>query len=130
MDPIKVVVIDDNIAFRSIIKEVISMEDDIQLAGEADNLEEAREVLLQNHPDVALLDISLDGTEGGLQFLKTADDFHVDFIILSAHNENLYSAKSLEAGAKGYVCKDKTVRCLADAIRSVHAGKEFVSSDC
>lgn len=131
MDRIKVVVIDDNMRFRHIIREVIEAENDIQICDEADNLEQAKNILAKYCPDIALLDISVDGREGGLQFLKEVCKLKMStsFIILSNHNEVYYSGKSLQAGAKGYICKDKTVRCLAHAIRSVQAGKEFVSSD-
>jgi DNA-binding NarL/FixJ family response regulator len=130
--PIEVVVIDDNKRIRFIVKETLRTERDIHICDEAETVERARELLAARRPDVAILDISLGEDEGGLKLLKefTALPGHpTQFIILSAHNETNYSGRSLEAGARGYVCKDKTVQCLAEAIRSVRSGKRFVSSD-
>lgn len=129
MDPIRVAVIEDNPRFRHIIREVIAQEKDMQICDEADTFKNAKDILSASSPDIAILDLSVDEHEGALKFLQEiGPNVTTGFIILSAHSEANYSAKSLQAGAKGYVCKDKTVRCLANAIRSVCAGKEFVSS--
>jgi two-component system uhpT operon response regulator UhpA len=131
MSPIKVIIIDDNKAIRALIREILEFEDGIEICDEAENLTRAREVLSQWQPDIAILDISLGQDEGGLEFLKDISRPAVatNFIIVSNHEEEHYSAKSLKVGAKGYVCKSRAVQCLADAIRAVHAGKEFVSSE-
>lgn len=129
MEPIKIVVIEDNRRFRDIIREVIEFEGDIEICDEAENLEQARAILTKCSPDIALLDLSIGEYEGGLKFLQEMRQLNVptDFIVLSAHNEATYSAKSIQAGAKGYLCKDKTVPCLAQAIRSVRAAHKVIS---
>jgi len=129
-NPIKIVVIDDNDSFRWLIKEIIRMEDDIQICDEAETLDDARKMILKWLPDIVLLDISVDEREGGLNFLQEVRqlNFSTDSIIISAHAESHYADKSLKAGAKGYISKDKTVRCLVNAIREIHKGREFVST--
>ena len=126
---INVVVIDDNLRSRYIIKETLKTEEDIHICDEAETLEQAKNILARWRPDIAILDLSLDENEGGLKLLQEISQLHLptNFIVLSAHAEASYSQKSLQAGAKGYICKDKTVRCLGPAIHSVHSGKEFVS---
>jgi DNA-binding NarL/FixJ family response regulator len=130
MNLIRVIIIDDNKGIRSLIREILEYEEDLEICGEAENLAQAREIISEQKPDIAILDISMDENEGGLSFLKEAisQNLSTKFIILSAHNEDTYSDQSLLAGAKGYICKDKTVQSLAHAIRDVQDGKQFVSS--
>ena len=129
---IKVALIDDNKEIRYIVKEVLEMEEDIELCAEAETLDKARALLSQTRPDVAVVDISIEHNDGGFTLLSEIINLNLPtkVIMFSAHSENIFSEKSLKAGAKGYLCKDKTVRCIVDAIRSVHAGKEFVSTKC
>ena len=130
MDPIKTVLIDDNKAFRALVREILQPEEDIHVLDEAGNFVQAKNVLLKCKPDIALLDLSVGRSEGGLDFLKekTSLDLPTNFIVLSNYEESQYAEKSLQAGAKGFVCKSKAVQCLADAIRSVHSKKEYISS--
>ena len=130
LKPITVVIIDDNKEIRSLMRAVLEEEKDINLCAEASNLEQAKDVLHIIRPDTALLDISIGGEEGGLAFMRKISDWSLptQVIILSAHPESQYSQKSLNAGAKGYICKDKAMECLATAIRTVQSGNKFVSS--
>ena len=130
--PIKVVLIDDNKEIRFIVREVLEMEDDIKLCGEAETLEKAKALLADLKPDVAIVDISIEHNDGGFKLLAEiiSSNLPTKVIMFSAHSENIFSEKSLKAGAKGYLCKDKTVKCIVDAIREVYAGKEFVSTNC
>lgn len=130
MNPIRIVIIDDNYTFRMLIKEIIGTEEDMQICGEAETLEEARKVISECLPDIALIDISVDEREGGLNFLQevTALNIPTQCIVLSAHAEFNYADKSIKSGARAYICKDKIVRCLVDAIREIHSGKGFASS--
>lgn len=126
---IKTIIVDDNKRIRQLIKEILEIEDDIEVCGEAASLEEAKKLLLEYKPDIAIFDLMFDDYREN-SFLDEIVKIGITtkIIILSAHSEILYSAKCLEAGAKGYVCKDKVVKSLAAAIRAVHEGKKFVSS--
>lgn len=131
MNCIRIAIVDDNPEVRFIIKEIVKFEKDIEVCSEAENLEEARLTIKEFRPDIVILDISLEEENGGLKFLHEIPQLNssAKAIIVSAHNEEPYAAKSLKEGAKGYICKDKTVSCLIPAIRTVHAGNEFVSGD-
>jgi DNA-binding NarL/FixJ family response regulator len=130
MNPIKVMIVEDNPSFRRLIKAVLETEKDIQISAEADNLEQLKNLIQQNPVDVVLLDMSLGRPEAGLEFLRELRQAgsSANCIVLSAHGEDTYAAKSLQAGAKGYLSKDKTVQHLAKAIRCVASGQEFLSS--
>jgi len=126
---IKAVIIDDNKRIRRLVKEILSLEEDIEVCGEAGSLQEAKAVLAEYQPDITISDL-LFGEYRDEMFLREITKLSTitKVLILSAHSEALYSARCLQAGAKGYICKDKVVNSLAEAIRAVHAGKEFVSS--
>ena len=130
MDQIKIVIIEDNARIRFLIREILDGENDIEICDEAENLEKARQIIEDVRPDIVLLDISFGGKDGGLKLLNEISQLSksTHAIILSAYSEDIYATLSLKAGAKGYICKDKTVGCLAEAIRCVYSGKEFVSS--
>lgn len=126
---IKTVIVDDNKQIRYLVKEILRGEDDIEVCAEAETWAEAQQILAEHQPDVAIFDLVFD-THTDTSFLEDMATIKqtTKIIILSAHSENFYSAKCIEAGAKGYVCKDKVVNSLADAIRTVHAGEKFISS--
>lgn len=129
MNPIRIVIIDDDQGIRFLMKEILQLEEAMEVCGEAQNLAQAKETLLKYRPDIAILDISIEGEQGGLDFMESSLSLNLptQFIIFSAHDESTFASKSLAKGAKGYVCKDKAVQCLGLAIRDVHSGKTFVS---
>ncbi len=127
MNRIKVAIIDDNDKVLTLIRELIESESDIVICAEAKNLYDAREIIENLKPDVIILDLSLDVYEGGLKLLNEIPTLNesAKVIILSAHDERNYGPKSFQAGAKGYVCKDKIVGSLIDVVRAVYGGKEY-----
>ncbi len=126
---IKTIIIDDNSRIRYLVREILECEKDIQVCDEAASLEEAKKNFSKWQPDVIILDILLNEYKGDL-FLQELKKLSMDnkIIVLSAHSESYYSAKCLQAGAQGYVCKDKIIECLVPAIRDVYSGGQFVSS--
>lgn len=128
-DLITVGIIDDNKELRDLLKDLLASMPGVKCIGEAHNLGTARGLLVTQKPDVAILDISIDNPEGGFDLLKERDYLspQTKIIILSSYDESTHAALSFRAGAKGYVCKDKAVDCLMDAIFVVHAGHEFIS---
>jgi DNA-binding NarL/FixJ family response regulator len=126
---IKIIIVDDNQQIRSLVREILELEDDMFVCAEAKTMQEGQEMVSKHEPDVAIFDLLFDAHKETLfldEIPKVVATTKV--IILSAHSESLYSTKCLKAGAKGYVCKDKVVKSLAVAIRAVYEGKEFVSS--
>jgi DNA-binding NarL/FixJ family response regulator len=122
MKPIKVVIVDDNPKIRRLLRNIIEFERDIEICGEAETVEQAKSTISRYSPNVVLLDISIDEYEDGLKFLREYESrSSTNFIVLSAYDAASYSSKSLEAGAKAYILKDRTVECLVNTIRSVLA---------
>lgn len=129
---IKVLMVDDNKMVRSLMREIVNEEGDVRIMAEADSTHEATKHLENNTFDIVIMDISLKDGVGGLAFLKEMRQkgMKTPFIMVSAHEEEVYARNSLESNAQGYISKSKLVPCLVKAIREVFAGRTFVSSQC
>src|SRR4029078_13606910 len=82
----------------------------------------------QHKPDLVIVDITLPG-KSGLELIKDLHAIHPDLTLLavSMHDESLYAARILLAGARGYVMKKETPQHLLHAISQVLAGGIYVS---
>ena len=80
------------------------------------------------HPDVAIVDISMEGGSG-IELIKNSKASHpnVKTIVLSMHDEALYAERALRAGARGYIMKREATKRVLQAIRCVLGGKLYLS---
>ncbi|MEZ9540591.1 transcriptional regulator UhpA [Vibrio sp. 10N.222.52.C3] len=112
---INVALVDDHVIVRSGFAQLLSLEADITVVGEFNSAAEARLGLPSCHPDVVILDISMQD-ESGLSLLEEIPS-GIASIMLSVHDSPAMVEKSLELGAKGYLSK----RCNPDElIQAVH----------
>jgi two-component system uhpT operon response regulator UhpA len=112
---INVALVDDHVIVRSGFAQLLSLEADITVVGEFNSVAEARLGLPSCHPDVVILDISMQD-ESGLSLLAEIPS-GIASIMLSVHDSPAMVEKSLELGAKGYLSK----RCSPDElIQAVH----------
>lgn len=127
--PIRLVIVDDHPIVRKGLVEIINAEPDMTVCGEADSAASGLETIRAERPDVGIVDLSL-GMDSGLQLVKTieASQLSVRVLVLSMHDETLHAERALAAGASGYIMKDEAPQSLIGAIRSVAAGKTWVSS--
>jgi two-component system, NarL family, invasion response regulator UvrY len=87
---------------------------------------------LRHRPDVAIVDLAIRGRGlGGLDLIRRirAQDAGAHILVLSMHNDAMIVARSLEAGASGYVLKDTSSDELVKAVQQVSAGKPFLSGE-
>jgi DNA-binding NarL/FixJ family response regulator len=122
-------VVDDHPVFRQGLVALIRSEERYKVSGEAGSAEEALAALEAGLPDIALVDISLTG-QSGLDLVKTLKAAHprILVLIISMHDEAVYAARALKAGARGYVMKQEAASVMLDAIRTVLSGKIYVSA--
>lgn len=122
----KVLLVDDHPLVRKGLASVLSLENDIELVGEAGNTTEAMEIIDNEKPDLALVDLRL-GKEDGLDIIEENCKRQVDcrFIVLtsSAHEEDFRKAE--EVGAQGYVLKEALPEELLYAVRLVSRGRKY-----
>ena len=87
---------------------------------------------LRHRPDVAIVDLAIAGKGlGGLELIRRirAHDTDAHILVLSMHNDPVIVARSLEAGASGYVLKDTSSEELVKAVQQVSTGMPFLSGD-
>lgn len=119
---------DDHPVFRHGISALINAESDLEVCGEASSSPTALDAMRTLSPDVALLDISLPGTNGiELIKLMKAEQPKLPLLMLSMHDESLYALRALKAGALGYVMKAEALTHVLDALRKVLRGDIYVS---
>ena len=122
----RVVIVDDHGLFRSGVRSELG--DQVEVVGEADDVQPAIAVIGEHLPDVVLLDVHLPGGGGQLvvSALKAAHP-QVRFLALSASDAPEDVIAVIRAGARGYVTKTISGADLVDAVRRVAAGDAVFS---
>ena len=123
-------VVDDHPLMRDGMALLISSEADLQICGSAGSMQETLKQLAAGEPDLLIVDLSLkDGL--GLDLIKTVKERYpkVRMLVVSAYEENLYAERALRSGASGYVNKQECETTLLQAIRTVLAGRRYVSEE-
>jgi DNA-binding NarL/FixJ family response regulator len=125
----KILLVDDHPMMRSGLAQMINQQADLVTCGEAGNAREAIQRIASTQPDLALVDISLEGGKSGLELIKDIHSLQSQLptLIMSMHDESLYAERALRAGARGYVMKKAGGEVVLQAIRHVLAGKTYVS---
>jgi DNA-binding NarL/FixJ family response regulator len=129
MKKITVLVAEDHTIVREGFCKMLAFEDDLAVAGEAQDGRQAVVLAKKLQPDVVLMDIAmplLNGLEACRQILKTVPGTKV--LILSAHNDDAYVKNSAESGAAGFLLKQTSSHDVCRAIREVHKGKTFFTA--
>jgi DNA-binding NarL/FixJ family response regulator len=123
-----VLVVDDHPIVRQGLALLINREPDLAVCGEAENAHAAMLFLMQNKPDILVVDISLNGPDG-LDLLKDIRSRHPDIpvLILSMHDESIYAERALRAGAQGYIMKQEATEKVLMALRRILAHEMYVS---
>jgi DNA-binding NarL/FixJ family response regulator len=123
----KILLVDDHPIFRHGLTELLNRQPGLIVCGQADSAPDALEQMRRLKPDLAILDISLRGTNG-IELLKMmkAELPHLPMVMLSMHDEILYAIRALKAGALGYVMKADGPKPLLEAIDRALQGRLFV----
>jgi DNA-binding NarL/FixJ family response regulator len=126
----RILIVDDHPVVREGLAVQILAQPDLEVCGEAEDVAGALALAETARPDVAVIDISLK-TGSGIDLIKRlqARDASIRLLVWSMHPEGLYAERALRAGALGYVHKGRATRDILAAIRSVLAGKVFLSEE-
>ncbi len=125
---LRLLICDDHDLFRAGMKAILQERDDVDVVGEAGDGQAALEEVERVRPDVVLMDIEmprLNGFEATRRITQAHRDVKV--LILTMYAEEQMVARSLEAGASGYVLKDVPVSQLIYAIQAVARGERYLS---
>jgi len=120
--PIAVSLVEDNKIFRSSLVQLVQSFDGMLLVSAYANAEEAMN-LLNDKPDIVIMDIELPGINGIelIRQLKPQNE-DVQYLVCSSYHDDEKIFSALEAGASGYILKDCTISEIADAIELLHQG--------
>ncbi|HLH57446.1 MAG TPA: response regulator transcription factor [Verrucomicrobiae bacterium] len=126
---ITVLLADDNKGVRDGFRDLVELEDDLEVIGEAKNGRQAVAMAKRLRPAVVLMDIAmpvLSGLQATLEILKALPDTKV--LMISAHTEDVYVEESTRSGAMGFLVKQTAADSLCCAIRELQKGNTFFSS--
>lgn len=124
---IKVMLVDDHALIREGIKQILELEDDIVVVGQAGDGEEAFEKANVVKPEVILLDINMPSLNG-IETLRKFKDLGIEskIIMLTIHEDREYIMKTLRLGADGYILKDSSADSFIQGVRDVVNGKQYI----
>jgi len=124
----KVFIVDDHPLVREWLTNLINQQPDLNVCGEAAAAAEAIQAVAVSKPAVAIVDISLRDSSG-IELIKDLKQSYPGLLVLvlSMHEELHYAERALRAGAKGYIMKRETTKRVVEAIRTVLAGKFYLS---
>ena len=125
---IRVLIVDDHAILRQGLKEILAEAGDMSAAGEAENSEQALQLVRDLPWDVVVLDINLPD-RNGIETLKLMrqEKPRLAVLMLTMHPENHIAVRALKTGAAGYLTKQSAPGELVQAIRQVHQGRKYVS---
>lgn len=127
-DKSRVYIVDDHAMFRDGLRQMINLEPDLCVCGDAADAAQAMTDLRRLNPDLVIADISLAGSSG-IDLVKAIKrDFEdLPVLVVSMHDESLYGERALRAGAMGYVMKSEPAKTVLAALRKVLRGEVHVS---
>jgi DNA-binding NarL/FixJ family response regulator len=127
---ISVLIADDHPVVRQGIAVLLSVHDDMMVAGEAADGEETLRLVAQLRPDVLLLDLKLPRLNGVEVLRRLADQSAgTRALVLTSATDRSQVALALQAGAAGFLYKDVDPDALVRAIRSVHDGHTLLAAE-
>ena len=128
MKQITVLFAEDHMIVREGFRNMLELEDDFEIVGEAQDGRAAVALAKKFHPNLVLMDIAmplLNGLEATRQMLKAVPGTKV--IMLSAHSDDAYVKNATDSGARGFLLKQISAHDVCRAIREVQSGKTFFS---
>ncbi|WP_096626367.1 response regulator [Calothrix sp. NIES-3974] len=120
---IRLLLVDDQSLVRQGLKAMLSLEEDLEIVGTAENGEEAISLVETLQPDVILMDVRMPVMNGATATKIICDRYpQIKILVLSTYDDDKDVTDAIRAGAKGYLLKDMPSEELVNAIRAVNHG--------
>lgn len=129
MSPLRVVLVDDQDLVRAGFRLILSVEDGIEVVGEAADGEAAVELVGRVRPDVVLMDVQMPGLDGVRATERIVAAGTAQVVILTTFDRDDYLFDALQAGASGFLLKNAAPEDLVDAVRAVAAGQALLAPE-
>ena len=120
---IKLLLVDDQAIFRQGLSSLLSLEDDLEVVGEANHGGEAITLAATQQPDVILMDVRMPVCDG----VRATKEIHARYpwiriLVFTTFDDDEYVFQSLQAGALGYLLKSTPSHEVAEAVRNLQRG--------
>jgi DNA-binding NarL/FixJ family response regulator len=124
----RIIVVDDHPLLREGLMKLLGAQEDLECCGEADNVSDAKRLVVGQKPDLMLLDLRLKSGDS-LDLIKTmkVEAADLKILVISQHDEMLFAERALRAGASGYVMKENATDEILAAVRCVVGGELYFS---
>ena len=127
---IKVLVVEDQAMVRGAISALLSLEDNIDVIGQAENGRQAVKILEGNAIDIVLTDIEMPEMTGiELAEHLAQQSMAIKTIIMTTFSKVGYIKRSMQAGVKGFILKEAPSEQLVDAINQVYNGRKVIDPE-
>lgn len=126
MNPIKIVLADDQALVRQGLAALLDLEQDLQVVAQLPDGASVVEAIADHSADLAILDIEMPGTDGLATAAQVSEQTQAKILILTTFGRAGYLQRALDAGAQGFMVKDSPAEELTAAIRSIMAGRTVV----
>jgi DNA-binding NarL/FixJ family response regulator len=125
---IRVLLADDHPVVREGLRGLLSVEDDLEIVGEAASGDEAVQLAASLAPDVVLMDLRMPGLDGASATARIMAELPASrVLVLTTYDTDADILRAVEAGATGYLLKDTPTAVLTDAIRAAARGETVLA---
>lgn len=126
---IRVLVVDDHPVVRAGLAGLLSVEDDVQVVGEAGDGDEALALVARHAPDVVLMDLRMPRRDGVSAIVEISDRHPATrVLVLTTYDTDADIVRAVEAGAAGYLLKDTPRAQLVDGVRAAARGETVLAA--
>ena len=127
---IRVLLAEDQTLLLGALGTLLNLEQDIEVAGRAENGDQAKQQIETLMPDLVISDIEMPGMTG-LDLAEWIQQTHpeIQLLILTTFARPGYLRRALEAGVRGYLLKETPAEQLADAVRKIQAGQRMIAPE-
>jgi DNA-binding NarL/FixJ family response regulator len=126
---VTVAIVDDHPLVREGLAARIAAQPDMEVCGEAADIESALELIVTKRPSLVIVDIALRNGNG-IDLIKriVAAGVNTRMLVVSAYDESLFAERALRAGALGYINKQELQGQVVEALRTVLRGERYLSA--
>jgi DNA-binding NarL/FixJ family response regulator len=127
--PVRILIADDHPVVREGLRRLLSLEDDVEIVGEAGDGDATVAMVERLDPDIVLLDIRMPGMDGfgALQRLQRLGKKTRVIVLTASEDKNEY-VQAMKLGCSGIVLKQTAADLIIKSIRKVHAGEIWLDS--